>query len=125
MTKALPALMAVSLLLAGALWLALAHGSNHALLWVLGSALGFTLYRGAFSFAGGFRQLLADGRGAGLRAQMLMLAILVSIMLPAIQAGTLAGAPVRGIVFPAGIAVIIGAFIFGIGMQLGGGCASG
>ena len=125
MTKALPALMAVSLLLAGALWLALAHGSNHALLWVLGAALGFTLYRGAFSFAGGFRQLLAEGRGAGLRAQMLMLAILVSVMLPAIQAGTLAGAPVRGIVFPAGIAVIIGAFIFGIGMQLGGGCASG
>lgn len=125
MTKALPALMAVSLLLAGALWLALAHGGNHALLWALGAALGFTLYRGAFSFAGGFRQLLAEGRGAGLRAQMLMLAILVSIMLPAIQAGTLAGAPVRGIVFPAGIAVIIGAFIFGIGMQLGGGCASG
>jgi len=117
--------MAASLLLAGALWLALAHGSNHALLWVLGAALGYTLYRGAFSFAGGFRQLLAEGRGAGLRAQMLMLAILVSIMLPAIQAGTLAGAPVRGIVFPAGIAVIIGAFIFGIGMQLGGGCASG
>jgi uncharacterized membrane protein YedE/YeeE len=32
---------------------------------------------------------------------------------------------VRGIIFPAGVAVIIGAFIFGLGMQLGGGCASG
>jgi uncharacterized membrane protein YedE/YeeE len=123
--QALPAIIAASLLLLGALGLALQYGGNHALLWGLGAALGYTLYRGSFSFAGGFRQALADGRGAGLRAQMLMLAILVTVMLPAIQAGTLAGAPVRGIVFPAGVAVVIGAFIFGIGMQLGGGCASG
>lgn len=125
MTQALPAIIAALLLLLGALGLALSYGGNHALLWALGAALGYTLYRGSFSFAGGFRQALAEGRGAGLRAQMLMLGILVIIMLPAIHAGTLAGAPVRGIVFPAGIAVIIGAFIFGIGMQLGGGCASG
>ena len=125
MPQALPAIIAASLLLLGALGLALQYGGNHALLWGLGAALGYTLYRGSFSFAGGFCQALADGRGAGLRAQMLMLAILVTVMLPAIQAGTLAGAPVRGIVFPAGVAVFIGAFIFGIGMQLGGGCASG
>ena len=125
MTQALPAIIAALLLLLGALGLALSYGGNHALLWALGAALGYTLYRGSFSFAGGFRQALAEGRGAGLRAQMLMLGILVIIMLPAIHAGTLAGAPVRGIVFPAGVAVVIGAFIFGIGMQLGGGCASG
>ena len=125
MPQALPAIIAALLLLLGALGLAQQYGGNHALRWGLGAALGYTLYRGAFSFAGGFRQALADGHGAGLRAQMLMLSILVIVMLPAIQAGTLAGAPVRGIVFPAGLAVIIGAFIFGIGMQLGGGCASG
>ena len=125
MPQALPAIIAALLLLIGALGLGLQYGGNHALLWGLGAALGYTLYRGSFSFAGGFREALADGRGAGLRAQMLMLGILVTVMLPAIQAGTLAGAPVRGIVFPAGVAVVIGAFIFGIGMQLGGGCASG
>lgn len=125
MPQALPAIIAALLLLAGGLGLALQYGANHALLWALGAALGFTLYQSSFSFAGGFRQVLADGRGAGLRAQMLMLGILVLIMLPAIHAGTLLSAPIRGIVFPAGIAVIIGAFIFGIGMQLGGGCASG
>jgi hypothetical protein len=123
--QALPAIIAALLLLIGAVGLALQYGGNHALLWALGAALGYTLYRGSFSFAGGFREALADGRGAGLRAQMLMLGILVTVMLPTIQAGTLAGAPVRGIVFPAGVAVVIGAFIFGIGMQLGGGCASG
>ena len=125
MPQALPAIIAALLLLIGALGLGLQYGANHALRWGLGAALGYTLYRGSFSFAGGFREALADGRGAGLRAQMLMLGILVTVMLPAIQAGTLAGAPVRGIVFPAGVAVVIGAFIFGIGMQLGGGCASG
>ena len=31
----------------------------------------------------------------------------------------------RGFVFPVGLAVLVGAFLFGIGMQLGGGCASG
>jgi uncharacterized membrane protein YedE/YeeE len=35
------------------------------------------------------------------------------------------GNPVTGLVSPAGTSVIIGAFMFGIGMQLGGGCASG
>jgi hypothetical protein len=40
-------------------------------------------------------------------------------------AGELFGQPVRGNVSPAGVAVIVGAFMFGIGMQLGGGCASG
>ncbi|WP_155718035.1 YeeE/YedE thiosulfate transporter family protein, partial [Pseudomonas fluorescens] len=30
-----------------------------------------------------------------------------------------------GLVAPAGVSVVFGAFIFGIGMQLGGGCASG
>ena len=39
--------------------------------------------------------------------------------------GSVFGQPVRGSVAPAGVAVIAGAFLFGVGMQLGGGCASG
>src|SRR6185436_3522846 len=35
------------------------------------------------------------------------------------------GQEVRGAVAPLGLSVIIGAFLFGVGMQLGGGCASG
>ncbi|BBI64227.1 hypothetical protein HSBAA_55330 [Vreelandella sulfidaeris] len=30
-----------------------------------------------------------------------------------------------GFVAPIGISVLVGAFLFGLGMQLGGGCASG
>jgi uncharacterized membrane protein YedE/YeeE len=32
---------------------------------------------------------------------------------------------VRGTVAPVGVSVLVGAFLFGVGMQLGGGCASG
>lgn len=121
----LPVLMAVLLLAGGAVGLAQGHGGLQAWLWGLGAALGFALHRAGFSFAGGFRALLGQGRSAAFRAQLLMLALLVATMLPAVQAGTLLGAPARGIVFPAGVATLLGAFLFGIGMQLGGGCGSG
>lgn len=35
------------------------------------------------------------------------------------------GSPVRGFIFPMGFGLVLGAFLFGIGMQIGGGCASG
>lgn len=44
---------------------------------------------------------------------------------PALGAGELFGNLVQGFVSPVSLSVVIGAFIFGIGMQLGGGCASG
>lgn len=113
------------LLAAGAAGAGLHSGWRDAALLAVGAGLGIALLHASFSFAGGFRALLAQGRGAQLRAQMLMLALLVATMLPAIEAGTLAGAPARGIVFPLGLAVVGGAFLFGIGMQVGGGCASG
>ena len=123
--QVLPVALAGALLTAGATWLALDQGWRQAALWGLGAGLGVALYHATFSFAGGFRAFLAQRRGAAVRAQMLMLALLVMLMLPAIEAGSLAGAPARGIVFPAGVAVLLGAFLFGIGMQLGGGCGSG
>jgi uncharacterized membrane protein YedE/YeeE len=117
--------MAALPLVAGAVLLGAGQGGRQAALWGLGAALGVALYHATFSFAGAFRDALAQGRGVRLRAQMLLLALLVLLMMPAIEAGSLFGEPVRGLVFPAGVAVLVGAFVFGIGMQLGGGCASG
>ena len=54
-----------------------------------------------------------------------MLAIAVVLFFPALGAGTLFGNEVSGFVAPIGISVLVGAFLFGVGMQLGGGCASG
>ena len=83
------------------------------------------LYHAAFGFTSSWRVFIADRRGAGLRAQMLMLAVTCAVFFPLLAGGTLWGQPVRGSVSPIGVGVAVGAFIFGLGMQLGGGCASG
>lgn len=114
------------LMLGGGAWvLGQGQGGRVALLWLIGAGLGVALFHATFGFAGAFRRLLAEGRGAGLRAQMLLLALLVAFFLPALEAGEVLGAPVRGFVFPVGWALLLGAFLFGVGMQMGGGCASG
>ncbi|KQQ97234.1 YeeE/YedE family protein [Massilia sp. Leaf139] len=122
-----PKPFAVSLFLIalGAWFLTTNVGPKQALLFVVGALLGLSLYHAAFGFTSAWRVFIADGRGAGLRAQMLMLAVGVALFFPALASGTLFGNPVSGLVSPAGTSVIVGAFIFGIGMQLGGGCASG
>ena len=118
-------LAALFLLFLGAQFLLLSGGMRQVLLWVVGAALGVTLYHAAFGFTSAWRVFIRERRGAGLRAQMVMLAVAVLLFFPALGAGTLFGQPVNGLVAPAGVSVIVGAFIFGIGMQLGGGCASG
>ncbi|MEB0079711.1 YeeE/YedE family protein [Pseudomonas sp. CCI3.2] len=118
-------LIAFVLLLFGAAFLQNSVGSRLVLLLVVGAALGLTLYHAAFGFTSAWRVFISDRRGAGLRAQMVMLAVAVVLFFPALGAGSLFGQPVVGLVAPAGISVVVGAFMFGIGMQLGGGCASG
>ncbi|MET0182151.1 MAG: YeeE/YedE family protein, partial [Caulobacterales bacterium] len=117
--------IAALLILAGALYLAQTVNGRQAALYIVGALLGVTLYHAAFGFTSAWRVFIADGRGAGLRAQMVMLAVGVALFFPALAAGSLFGMPVTGLVSPAGTSVVFGAFIFGIGMQLGGGCASG
>ena len=123
--KSFAPLVAFIFLVLGAVFLQNSVGSRQVLLLVVGAALGLTLYHAAFGFTSAWRVFIADRRGAGLRAQMVMLALAVVLFFPALGAGTLFGQPVVGLVAPAGISVVFGAFIFGIGMQLGGGCASG
>lgn len=120
-----PLAVAGFLIVLGAWYLAQVVGPRQAALYIVGALLGVALYHAAFGFTSAWRVFIADGRGAGLRAQMLMLAVGVALFFPALAGGTLFGNPVTGLVQPAGTSVIVGAFIFGIGMQLGGGCASG
>jgi uncharacterized protein len=120
-----PLSAAALLIVAGALYLAQTVSGRQAALYVVGTLLGVALYHAAFGFTSAWRVFIADGRGAGLRAQMVMLAVGVALFFPALAAGSLFGMPVTGLVSPAGTSVVVGAFLFGIGMQLGGGCASG
>ena len=123
--KPLAPLLAFILLLQGAVFLQNNVGTRQVLLLIVGAALGLTLYHAAFGFTSAWRVFINDRRGAGLRAQMVMLAVAVVLFFPALGAGTLFGQPVVGLVAPIGVSVGFGAFIFGLGMQLGGGCASG
>jgi len=120
-----PTRLALGLLAAGTAALGLAVGARQALLFLLGGLFGLTLYHAALGFTSAWRVFIAERRGAGLRAQMIMLALAVVLFFPALSAGTLFDAPVRGNIAPVGTSVLVGAFLFGIGMQLGGGCASG
>jgi uncharacterized membrane protein YedE/YeeE len=99
---------------------------RQALLFAVGLAAGVTLYHAAFGFTTAFRVFVVEGRGAGIRAQMLMLGLAAAVFIPLIGFGQpVFGEVPRGAIAPLGVALLIGAFIFGVGMQLGGGCASG
>ncbi|MEH7830234.1 YeeE/YedE family protein [Gemmobacter denitrificans] len=86
----------------------------------LGALAGLALYHASFGFAGGWKRFILLGDGRGLRAQ----ALLIALILPASHA-LIASGMAGGYVVPLGAALVLGAFLFGIGMQLAGGCGSG
>ncbi len=120
-----PVLAATAALLLGAMYLNAAVTWRHAALFLVGGAAGVVLYHAAFGFTTAWREFIVQGRGDGLRAQMLMLAAASLVFFPALASGHLFGQPVRGSISPVSVSVVAGAFLFGVGMQLGGGCASG
>jgi uncharacterized membrane protein YedE/YeeE len=124
-TLGTPGVGSLAVLVIGTLLLGYFHGPAQGALFLVGGALGIALYHAAFGFTSAWRVLIMDGRGRGLRVQMILLAIAVVLFFPFLASGTLFGHEVKGSVSPAGLGVIAGAFMFGIGMQLGGGCASG
>jgi uncharacterized membrane protein YedE/YeeE len=117
----IPALFGVMAL---ALFINYDVSDRQAMLLLIGSGLGFSLFHAAFGFAGGWRHFIRERRSAAIRAQLL-LASLVSLAFFPLLAGTVPGLSLHGAYAPVGISVLVGAFLFGIGMQLGGGCGSG
>jgi uncharacterized membrane protein YedE/YeeE len=120
-----PLLVAVAVLVVGAAYLAASITWQQAALFLVGGGAGVVLYHAAFGFTSAWRGFISDRRGAGLRAQMLMLAATSLVFFPAISAGHLFSQAARGSVAPLSLGLLVGAFLFGLGMQLGGGCASG
>lgn len=94
-------------------------------LFVIGSALGLVLFQASFGFTAGFTHIIKNFRTQQLRAQMLMLIVASIIMLPLFAQGEFNGHSVSGKLTAVSTGLAAGAFIFGIGMQLGNGCASG
>lgn len=130
-TASIPAInmrtIAVGVILSGVgiAYLSQAFGWRQSALFGVGLGAGLVLYHAAFGFTSAWREILRTGRSAGLRAQLLMLAVTTLVFLPLLADGQLWGMELRGAVRPLGVSVLAGAFLFGIGMQIGGGCASG
>ncbi|MEG5042254.1 MULTISPECIES: YeeE/YedE family protein [unclassified Microcoleus] len=101
------------------------YGWQQSLLFLIGGLLGLTLYHSSFGFASAYRKLLVHRDARGAIAQIIMLAIATVLFAPTLAAGTVFGQQVRGAVSPVGVQGAIGAFLFGIGMQLGGACGCG
>ena len=107
-------------------YVGVAHGGLQAALLALGVGLGVALFHSRFGFTSAWRQLVAVGNGAGLRAHALLLGTTATLFALVIGTGTgLFGSTPAPSASPIGIGLVLGAFLFGVGMQLGGACASG
>ena len=96
---------------------------KQASLYLIAGMLGLALYHAHYGFTSAFRVFLTHGRGVGIRAQMILFLIANLLFLPVLMG--VFGNQATGYVSPVGMSVLFGAFIFGIGMQIGDGCASG
>lgn len=118
-------LLSSALLVASAVYVFNEHGTFELLALILGAALGVCLLQASFGFTTAWRELISKRRGAGIRAQMIMLSLSVLLFFPVLASGELLGQSVAGFVRPLGLSVVVGAFMFGVGMQIASGCASG
>ena len=105
---------------AGLAWAVSAHGADRAALFAIGVGLGVALYRASFGFSGAWRRAIVERDISGVAAQALMIGAAMLLFAPLLASGA-----ARGAAAPVGVSVAFGAFIFGVGMQLAGGCASG
>lgn len=99
--------------------------AKQAALFVVGTGLGLSLYHAAFGFTGAYRRAIVDRDISGVTAQLVMLAAAMLLFAPILARGAVFGHGVVGAVAPVSLSVAFGSFLFGIGMQLAGGCASG
>ena len=113
-------LLVISALVVALLAAAAAHGWRLGALAGLGVLLGASLYHASFGFASGYRRLFVAGDGRGVLAQVQLLLLLTLLFAPILLSGA-----AHGSVAPLALQAAIGATLFGVGMQLGSGCACG
>jgi uncharacterized membrane protein YedE/YeeE len=112
------AVLATALLVA----LVLIDGQPAAAALVLsGFALGVVFLKAEFSFTAAWRRLIVRGQADGMLGGLLLIAVAAAVVVPV--AALVPG--FGGTIAPLGWSLVIGAFVFGIGMQLANGCGSG
>ena len=119
-------ILGIAAVVAAALFVQLiGFGGRQAALLPIGIALGVSLYHAAFGFSSAYRNAVVAGDLSAVVAQIVMLAAAILLFAPVLAHGSAFGRPVVGAIAPVGVSMAFGAFVFGIGMQLAGGCASG
>lgn len=103
------------------------QSSNLVLFFITGISFGIILQKSRFCFTASMRDPYLTGSTSVTKAVLVALAI-TTIGFTAIKYGHFkSGLPIPGMSFvvPVSFATVIGAFLFGIGMVIAGGCASG
>lgn len=98
-----------------------------ALFWIVGCCFGFILQKSRFCFTASMRDPSLTGSTSVTRAVLIAFAF-TSVAFTAIKYGAFVkGLPIpgQGHIAPISLATAVGAFLFGIGMVIAGGCASG
>jgi uncharacterized protein len=86
-----------------------------------GFGLGIAFLKAEFSYTASWRRFLTRGEAGGLIGGLIVIAICALAVVPVAALRQNFG----GAIAPLGPSLIIGAFVFGIGMQLANGCGSG
>ncbi|MCR9150720.1 MAG: YeeE/YedE family protein [Rhodobacteraceae bacterium] len=118
----LPRAALVVAAVAAVLAVAALAGLRYGLLLLIGLGFGLVLEGLRFGFAGPWRAMILRRDPAGLLAQLLAIALVAVAAFP-LLAGS--GAELSGAHAPLGIAMLGGAFVFGVAMQVVLGCGSG
>ena len=86
-----------------------------------GFGLGVAFLKAEFSYTASWRRFLTRGEAGGLIGGLIVIAVAALVVVPVAALSPKFG----GAIAPLGPSLVIGAFTFGIGMQLANGCGSG
>ncbi len=86
-----------------------------------GFGLGIAFLKAEFSYTASWRRFLTRGEAGGLLGGLIVIAVSAVVVVPVAALSPKFG----GAIAPLGPSLIVGAFTFGIGMQLANGCGSG
>jgi hypothetical protein len=86
-----------------------------------GFGLGVAFLKAEFSYTASWRRFLTRGEAGGLLGGLIVIAVIAPAVVPVAALKQNFG----GAIAPLGPSLLIGAFVFGIGMQLANGCGSG
>ena len=99
----------------------LEHQPASAALILGGFGLGIAFLKAEFSYTASWRRFLTRGDASGLVGGLIVIVICALVVVPVAALSPKYG----GAIAPLGPSLVLGAFVFGVGMQLANGCGSG